>query len=144
MNARSLLDAMIKAARSDVATCEQIEALLAEQLPALIRRDADQLTSISQQLEPLLTRIRTNARQRAEQLQTLGLNPDQSGMTQLLQRLPATLATRLRPLWQQLEEALRRCRQLNERNGRILAGQRETIAQLLGETLHNDYSQAAR
>ena len=73
-----------------------------------------------------------SARARSEQLRTLGQTGDTQGMTRLLERLAPKLAAELRPLWQHLEQALTRCRALNERNGMLLAGQKELLAQMLG------------
>lgn len=132
MNARAALVALIRGVREDIGRCDGIEALLAEQRQALIRHDVDGLAALNATLRGELARMGTSARARSEQLRTLGQSGDTQGMTRLLERLAPALAAELRPLWQRLEQALARCRALNERNGMLLAGQKELLAQTLG------------
>ncbi len=60
-------------------------------------------------------------------------------MTRLLDKLPAPLADQLRPLWHELEQRLQRCQQHNDRNGLVLASQRELLEQLISTPDHFDY-----
>lgn len=139
MNTRALLGSLIGAVRDDIGHCTEVERLLAEQQLALVRRDADQLGMISSLLEAQLEPIQAHARLRSDQLKTLGLDADARGMSCLLDKLPEALAAQLRPLWQELEQRLQRCQQHNDRNGRVLAGQRELLEQLVSTSDCNDY-----
>ena len=54
-------------------------------------------------------------------------------MATLITRLPDPLQQRVGEQWQRLEWLLQQCRRQNELNGRLLAGQIETINTLLGQ-----------
>lgn len=132
MNARAALAALVRGVREDIGRCDGIETLLAEQRQALIRHDVDGLAALNATLQQTLAQMGSSARARSQQLRALGQTGDSQGMTRLLDRLAPALAAELRPLWQRLEQALARCRTLNEHNGRLLAGQKELLDQLLG------------
>lgn len=142
MTAQARLKALIAAVRNDIDHCTELETLLTEQQQALLRHDSDRLIALNEQIEARLEPLRAHARNRSEQLRALGLSADAQGMTRLLDKLPAALADQLRPLWRELEQRLQRCRQYNDRNGRVLAGQRELLGSLVSPSEHSDYGSA--
>lgn len=131
MTPRSLLHQLVQDVRDDLPRFDQVETLLTQQRQALIRHDPDRLSVLNNELQPLLEKIGETAQLRSNLLSKLGVRADHQGMSQLLARLSPALAQQLKPLWLRLQEALARCRKLNEHNGRILAGQRELLDQLL-------------
>lgn len=139
MTARATLVALVEGVKADITRCSGIEALLAEQRRALMRRDTDRLRALNAELEEHLAAMRASARARSRHLRLLGQSADEHGLTRLLDRLPPALANELRPLWQRLRQGLSRCRAANERNGMLLAGQKELIGQLLGNAT-TDYA----
>ena len=54
-------------------------------------------------------------------------------MAALIEKLPANLQHKVAKQWLQLEQLLQQCLRQNELNGRLLAGQIETINTLLGQ-----------
>ena len=131
MNARAALAALIQGVRDDLGRCGGIETLLTDQRQALLRHDVDGLATLNVRLQRQLEQIGASASARSGQLRTLGQSPDDHGMTRLLERVSPALAAELRPLWQRLQQALARCQAANDRNGRLLAGQKELLDQLL-------------
>lgn len=140
MTLRPLLHQLIQGVRDDLPRFGQVETLLAQQRQALIRHDSEHLSALNNELQALFETIGHTAQLRSNLLKKLGVRADDQGMSQLLERLSPTLARQMKPLWLQLQEALARCRKLNEHNGRILAGQRELLDQLLETDRDYGYS----
>ena len=100
--------------QQDCGRYADLQQLLLNQHSLLASHDVDGLTGHNRQQTRLMADIQQQAQQRCQHLLALGLKPDEQGM--------ATL-----------ELLLRQCRRQNELNGRLLAGQIETINTLLGQ-----------
>ena len=110
-----------------------LQQLLRNQHCLLASHDVDGLTEHNLQQTRLMADIQQQAQQRCQHLLALGLKPDEKGMATLIAKLPATLQQSVSGQWQQLEQLLQLCRRQNDLNGRLLAGQIETINTLLGQ-----------
>ena len=75
----------------------------------------------------------TQAEERGRHLLAPGRKPAGQGRARGVSRLPEPLQQRAGEQWQRLEWLLQQCRRQNELNGRLLAGQIETINTLLGQ-----------
>jgi flagellar biosynthesis protein FlgN len=107
--------------------------LLERERDALASRQVDELLQVVAEKESSLTRLDGYASERASLLQQAGYSPDRDGFMALLNAEPSG---RLRELWTAVETLLKRCRQQNEINGKMLdIGQiqaRQMLALLLG------------
>lgn len=110
-----------------------LQQLLLNQHGLLASHDVDGLTEHNLQQTRLMADIQQQAQQRCQHLLALGLKPDEKGMATLITKLPAALQQSVSGQWQQLEQLLQLCRRQNDLNGRLLAGQIETINTLLGQ-----------
>ncbi|MNH01561.1 FlgN protein [compost metagenome] len=110
-----------------------LQQLLRNQHSLLASHDVDGLTEHNLQQTRLMADIQQQAQQRCQHLLALGLKPDEKGMATLITKLPATLQRSVSGQWQQLEQLLQLCQRQNDLNGRLLAGQIETINTLLGQ-----------
>ena len=142
-NAQSVLKELLQGIQSDLNALRQLRPLLQEQRTLLCQHGGEGLTPLNERHAALVDGMQQRASSRSQLLSQLGCDPNEHGMSTLLERLPPELATRARPLWQQLHQQLQDCKTQNEINGRILAGQQETLrAMLFPETV--DYSALAR
>ncbi|MFL9593208.1 flagellar export chaperone FlgN [Aeromonas schubertii] len=133
MTPRQRLQALIQGVQQDLGRYQRLCQLLDEQYQLLGTHDVEGLTRFNLTLTGLMGEVQASAQARCQQLRAFGLEPDQQGMASLIGRLPEPVQRRFSPLWLRLEQLLIQCKQKNERNGRLLAGQVETIRQLLGQ-----------
>ncbi|MBR9857004.1 MAG: flagellar protein FlgN [Gammaproteobacteria bacterium] len=109
---------------------QQLYPLLQYQARLLTNQDHQGLLIHNPRQLQLTEQLAQLARQR-EQLQTaLG----STTLDALAKRLPDSLARPLLELWQTLLTLARRCRVLNDSNGRMLASQKEWLEQRMGVT----------
>jgi len=106
--------------RQDCGRYADLLQLLLNQYRLLASHDVAGLTEHNRQQTRLMGEIQHQVRLRCEHLQALGLNP-------------SPLRQQVDEQWQRLEQLLLQCRRQNEQNGRLLAGQIETIHTLLGQ-----------
>lgn len=119
--------------RQDCGRYADLRQLLLNQYRLLASHDVAGLTEHNRQQTRLMGEIQHQVRLRCEHLQALGLKPDERGMAILIGKLPSPLRQQVDEQWQRLEQLLLQCRNQNEQNGRLLAGQIETIHTLLGQ-----------
>ncbi|MGY3944543.1 lateral flagellar protein LfgN [Aeromonas tecta] len=128
--------------QQDCARYAELQQLLRNQHGLLASHDVDGLSQHNLQQTRLMADIQQQAQQRCQHLLALGLKPDEKGMAALIDKLPTPLQQSVSGQWQQLEQMLLLCQCQNERNGRLLAGQIETINTLLGQ--ESSYGQQER
>ena len=119
--------------QQDCGRYAELQQVLLRQHSLLAAHDVDGLAEHNQQQTQLMIVVQQQAQQRCQHLLALGLKPDEKGMATLIAKLPASLQKNVASQWQQLEQLLQQCLRQNELNGRLLAGQIETINTLLGQ-----------
>ncbi|MGY3894367.1 lateral flagellar protein LfgN [Aeromonas enterica] len=124
---------LIIAIQQDCGHYAELQQVLLRQHSLLAAHDVDGLAEHNQLQTQLMVVVQQQAQQRCQHLLALGLKPDEKGMATLIAKLPASLQKNVASQWQQLEQLLQQCLRQNELNGRLLAGQIETINTLLGQ-----------
>ncbi len=119
--------------QQDCGRYAELQQVLLRQHSLLAAHDVDGLAEHNQLQTQLMVVVQQQAQQRCQHLLALGLKPDEKGMATLIAKLPASLQKNVASQWQQLEQLLQQCLHQNELNGRLLAGQIETINTLLGQ-----------
>ena len=130
---KAIVKALILGVQQDCGHYRELVTLLLRQHALLASHDVDGLNRHNEQQTILMATVAQLAKARCQHLQTLGLKADEKGMTTLIAKLPLSLRTTVANQWQQLEQLLHQCLRQNELNGRLLAGQMETIHSLLGQ-----------
>ncbi|WP_425890395.1 flagellar protein FlgN [Aeromonas veronii] len=133
VDTKATVKALILGIQQDYGHYTELTALLLRQHALLASHDVDGLQVHNEQQTALMAKVTQQAKLRSQQLQTLGLKPDEKGMATLIAKLPLPLRTTVTNQWQQLEQLLHQCLRQNDLNGRLLAGQMETIHSLLGQ-----------
>lgn len=103
---------------------------------ALVRHDQGQVDALNGTIRVALDGMTERALRRERVLSANRLSRKQDGMLRLLACYPTDQAQRLRMAWSEMKEMLQACRQLNERNGRLLAAQCELVDRWLSEPLY--------
>lgn len=134
LTTRERVRALLVGIQQDCISYQELEQVLQRQHSLLATHDVDGLAQHNPAQNRLMAHLHAQAQQRCQHLLALGLKPDEKGMATLIAKLPDELQRQVGAQWQQLEQCLRRCQHQNERNGRLLAGQIETIQTLLGQT----------
>lgn len=134
LDARQRVKQLLLGVQRDLGRYGELLAMLQRQHLLLATHEVDELTQHNLQQTELMKQIQQQAQHRCQHLSALGLAPDEQGMAKLIARLPDPLRQTMTGQWQQLEASLRQCQQQNDRNGRLLAGQIETLHTLLGQT----------
>ncbi|MGN5149527.1 lateral flagellar protein LfgN [Aeromonas enteropelogenes] len=133
LTAKERVRELIVGIQQDTGRYQELEQVLQRQHALLAAHDVDSLATHNQQQNRLMAQVQLQAQQRCQHLLALGLKPDEKGMAKLIAKLPGNLQRQVGAQWQQLEHSLKRCLHQNELNGRLLAGQIETIQTLLGQ-----------
>ncbi|MDM5150292.1 lateral flagellar protein LfgN [Aeromonas salmonicida] len=124
---------LIIGVQQDCGRYAKLQQQLLRQHSLLAAHDVNGLAEHNQQQTQLMAAVQQQAQQRCQHLLALGLKPDEKGMATLIAKLPVNLQKNVASQWQQLEQLLQQCLRQNELNGRLLAGQIETINALLGQ-----------
>lgn len=141
LDAKQRVKQLLLGVQRDLGSYGELHDMLQRQHLLLATHEVDELTQHNLQQTELMKQIEQQAQQRCQHLLALGLAPDEQGMTKLIARLPAQLQHTMADQWQRLESSLRQCQWQNDRNGRLLAGQIETLHTLLGQ--RQEYGQEA-
>ena len=116
---------------ADIAVATRLIELLDEENDALISRDRQGLESLITEKQQLMEKLEFSSKQRSRWVQPLvassGL-PLEQCWEQVLQQLDDKALT---ASWEQFQQLVERCKQANERNGKLIARGRSTLRQLL-------------
>ena len=110
----------------------QLVELLNNQRTLLIERKADRLEQLNKDVEHLYQQLSESTTERAAMLQTLNIPATAEGMQKFFSHLPAVFSDKARLLWNMLEEQVITCKQINDRNARLLNTQQDILNSLLG------------
>ncbi len=124
--------ALLQGIRDDDALYVELRALLEKQRLNMIRRDADGLLVVNEEIEKHYERLSEGTRQRRSLLEQLGVGANRSGLEQVLSWLPATQKKAAQGWWKTLERKVESCKAYNEKNGDLLIRQYEFIQSFLG------------
>ncbi|WP_421201453.1 flagellar export chaperone FlgN [Aeromonas enteropelogenes] len=133
MTPRQRVRLLTSGIQQDLLCYTELLQLLLRQHRLLATHDVEGLTEHNQQQTRLMAQVQQQAQQRCQHLLALGLRPDEKGMAILIAKLPTSLQQHATNQWQELEQLLQQCLRQNDLNGRLLAGQIETINTLLGQ-----------
>ena len=97
----------------------------------LLERDVSEIDRINLQVSSRIEVLAARAQRRSKVLAAFRLEATGPGMQRLLSGCSGERGEALQRHWQQLGELARQCRQLNERNGKLLAMHHEVLQQLL-------------
>lgn len=133
VNKRELVQSLIRDIRQDLEGYSQLKSMLKHQRELMQRRDNDALLAHNERQTALCNKLALRAKQRSENLATLGFNSDNSGMRRLITALPDHLRPQIKMSWDNLQLLVKDSQTANETNGRLLVVQQETINRILNQ-----------
>lgn len=118
--------------RQDCEDYARLRDLMQAQYQNLRQRDGASIESANQAIDALVEAARVRAQRRSKILAAFRLSADAAGMQRLIESRPEPVRNQLAQAWSQAGVLAGECKQLNERNGALLAMQQDILKQLLG------------
>jgi flagella synthesis protein FlgN len=128
-----LLQVIEQDVRQDCADYLALRGSMQELYQQLLERNCRQIDLLNEQITTLVEQVRARAGRRSKILAVFRLGGDSAAMRQLLSHYPRARSEHLQQVWQQLGQLVVQCKQLNERNGKLLAMHNDILDQLLGD-----------
>ncbi|MBU1308382.1 MAG: flagellar protein FlgN [Gammaproteobacteria bacterium] len=134
-----LLKSFISSLQQDVQRLDQLSQLLDQQYELMSQRHSVALQQLNQQVLQLMAAVEHSHSSRDQLLAQLGLQNRRNDLQQLVSRLPAPIQHGTRKLLQELTLKSRLCQAKNEKNGKLLAAQRQLMQKLTGMQNRTSY-----
>ncbi|NCT85672.1 MAG: flagellar protein FlgN [Comamonadaceae bacterium] len=126
------LAALLRDLQADRSAYAQLRELLEAQFQAALRHQAEALQRLADEIIALVDLVEARGRQRGLLLRQLLGTQGEPRMDRLLQRLPAKAAQALGGLWTALEQQVRDCKALNQRNCQLITEQQALMRRVMG------------
>lgn len=97
----------------------------------LLERNSANIERINTQINVVLERVRARTQRRSKILAAFGLGSGTAAMNQAFSLFPENRREALQQQWRGLAELVKQAKQLNERNGKLLAMHNDILNQLL-------------
>lgn len=126
------LAALLRDLQADRSAYGRLRELLEGQFQAALRHQAEPLQRLADEIVVLVDELDAHTRQRGLLLRKLLGTQGEPSMSRLLQRLPATAAQALGDIWAALEEQVRECKAMNQRNCQLITEQQALMRRVMG------------
>ncbi|MFT7772929.1 flagellar export chaperone FlgN [Roseateles sp.] len=126
------LAALLRDLQADRSAYARLRDLLEAQFQAALRHQAEPLQRLADEIVALVDELDAHTRQRALLLRKLLGSQGEPSMSRLLQRLPSTASQALGDIWTALEEQVRECKALNQRNCQLITEQQALMRRVMG------------
>jgi len=124
---------LLRGLQADRAGYAGLRGLLEAQFQGALRHDAAALLSLAEQIGAQVAELEQRRVERGELLLRLLGRAQPPSLAALLQRLPAGPGERLAGVWTELEQQIRDCKALNQRNCTLIIEQHGLMQRLLGQ-----------
>lgn len=134
MKVTEALSHLLRDMHADRSGYARLRELLEQQFEAALRHQAERLSALADDIVALVDELNARGLQRGALLrQLLGQRPQtEPSMAALLQRLPSAVGQTLSIAWQSLEQQVRECKDLNQRNCHLITEQHALMQRVMG------------
>lgn len=129
---QTALKHIITGLQHDADLLQQLSPMLQKQYVLMSMRHSTELVQLNQRAEMLLEQLHRNATERYQAMSILQLQPTEQGFERLLSSLPEKIRQASQQLLDKVQRHTELCQQLNQKNGELLAQQRQLMQNLLG------------
>lgn len=129
---QTALKHIIAGLQHDADLLQQLSPMLQKQYVLMSMRQSSELELLNQKAAMLLEQLNRNATERYQAMSVLQLQPTQQGFERLLFSLPEKIREASQQLLNKVQRHTELCQQLNQKNGELLAHQRQLMQNLLG------------
>ena len=133
------LKQIISTLQQDAELLSQLSPLLQKQYVLMNLRQSAELEQLNQQAAVLLELLQQNATERQSAMAALQLQPTTQGFERLLAILPEKIRDASQQLLNKVKRHTELCQQLNQKNGELLARQRQLMQKLMGMESKTSY-----
>jgi flagella synthesis protein FlgN len=133
------LKQIISTLQQDAELLQQLSPLLQKQYVLMNLRKSAELEQLNQQASVLLELLHQNAAERQQAMASLQLQPNPQGFELLLSKLPEKIRDASQQLLNKVQRHTELCQQLNQKNGELLARQRQLMQNLMGMDSKTSY-----
>lgn len=132
MNRRAqLLQVLEGDIRQDCADCTGLHRLMEDLYQQLLERNSAEIERTNTRINLLVEDVRARTLRRSKILSAFGMGSGTEAMNQVFSLIPEGRRENLQLQWQKLAELVRQAKQLNERNGKLLAMHNDILNQML-------------
>ena len=129
---QTALKHIIAGLQHDADLLQQLSPMLQKQYVLMSMRQSNELEQLNQKAAMLLEQLQRNATERYQAMSVLQLQPTEQGFERLLSSLPEKIREASQQLLNKVQRHTELCQQLNQKNGELLAHQRQLMQNLLG------------
>ena len=129
---QTALKHIIAGLQHDADLLQQLSPMLQKQYVLTSMRQSSELEQLNQKAAMLLEQLHRNSTERYQAMSVLQLQPTQQGFERLLSSLPEKIREASQQLLNKVQRHTELCQQLNQKNGELLAHQRQLMQNLLG------------
>jgi flagellar biosynthesis protein FlgN len=129
---QTALKHIIAGLQHDADLLQQLSPMLQKQYVLMSMRQSSELEQLNQKAAMLLEQLHRNSTERYQAMSVLQLQPTQQGFERLLSSLPEKIREASQQLLNKVQRHTELCQQLNQKNGELLAHQRQLMQNLLG------------
>jgi flagellar biosynthesis protein FlgN len=129
---QTALKHIIAGLQHDADLLQQLSPMLQKQYVLMSMRQSNELEQLNQKAAMLLEQLHRNSTERYQAMSLLQLQPTQQGFERLLSSLPEKIREASQQLLNKVQRHTELCQQLNQKNGELLAHQRQLMQNLLG------------
>lgn len=136
---QTALKHIIAGLQHDADLLQQLSPMLQKQYVLMSMRQSSELEQLNQKAAMLLEQLQRNATERYQAMSVLQLQPTEQGFERLLSSLPEKIREASQQLLNKVQRHTELCQQLNQKNGELLAHQRQLMQNLLGMDSKTSY-----
>jgi flagella synthesis protein FlgN len=131
MNQRDALKRLMMGVGADRNDYRRLRELLEQQFAAALKHDAGALAVLNDEILALVERLDANRRERPELTATVLGTGKKATIEAVIDSLSGLPARALEEWWDELKQLVARCKELNARNGQLMASQFEIMQRVL-------------
>lgn len=126
-----LLDVIEQDIQQDSEGYLALRKLMQDLYTQLLLRDCQQIDQLNLHINQLIEQLRARAQRRNKIITAFGIMAGNQAMQTLFSAFPAPRSERLQKQWAQLTRLVVKCKELNERNGKLLSMHNDILSKLL-------------
>lgn len=126
-----LLDVIEQDIQQDSEGYLALRKLMQDLYSQLLLRDCQQIDQLNLHINQLIEQLRARAQRRNKIITAFGIMAGNQAMQTLFSAFPAPRSERLQKQWAQLTRLVVECKELNERNGKLLSMHNDILSKLL-------------
>lgn len=132
-SAHDALLSLLRGLHADRAGYCRLQELLEAQFQSALRHEGNALVGLAEQITGQVAQLESHREHRRELMARLVGRDHELTMPALIQRLPSRAGQAVTTAWRGLEQLVRECKELNQRNCKLIIEQHALMQRLMGQ-----------